>query len=110
MDTLTFEVVPTGWTGEEEAKEFTPFLIEVPVLNLDDIGPAARRAYWQVFHLLGSQGIEPEDFEVFQWSDTGRGRKVDRGGIVFRMIHSHTHGIDKDGNPYCVYCNERMEL
>jgi hypothetical protein len=72
---FTFEVVPV----REGA--FEPKLLDVPSLSGE--GFAARRAWWTVFHLLGPQGFEPEDFQVFEFSDEGgRGREVTSGGLA----------------------------
>lgn len=75
-DVFTFEVVPV-------ADGFVPFLLDVPTLL--GLEAAARRAYFSVMALLASQGLDVEDFEVYEWvgSDARgrRGRGVCSGGI-----------------------------
>jgi hypothetical protein len=84
MYRFTFEIIPAGWDGVRlEGLAFKPMLLDVPALGEADEDSAARRAYWQAFHLLGPRGIEPEEFEVFSWSESfGRGQRVGPGGLV----------------------------
>ena len=93
LKTHTFEIFPTGWNGSQtDNLPFQPMLMDIPVLSdssqdsdassLNE-NRAARRAWWQAFHLLGSQGIEPEGFTVYEYSESqGRGRLVTSGGFV----------------------------
>lgn len=84
----SFEVVPTGWTSGPWAT-FEPFLIDVPALAGDDPSRAARRAWWSAFHLLGANGVEPEQFEVFEYdAASGRGRLATSGGFVPEPVGS----------------------
>lgn len=58
---------------------FDPFIIDVPTMGGPEV--AARRAWWFVFHQLGPQGIEPEEFLVCEWINGNPGRLVDSGGF-----------------------------
>lgn len=73
VETFTFELVPV------EQGRFEPKLLDVPTLNGEDF--AARRAWWTAFHLLGPQGVEPEEFAVYEYDEDGRGREVRSGGF-----------------------------
>jgi hypothetical protein len=90
---ISFEVVPTGWEPSAVGDTpFVPFVLDVPVLDVkseeaDEYSAvenrAARRAWWSAFHLLGPNGIEPEDFEVFELVENdARGRQVTSGGFI----------------------------
>lgn len=61
---------------------FEPFILDVPTLSGVDF--AARRAYWQAFHLLGPRGVEPEEMLVCQWCEPAGvpGRAVGPGGFI----------------------------
>lgn len=74
VETYTFAVYPSDLSDR-----FDSFLIDVPTLS--GHGAAARRAWWQVFHLLGPRGIEPEDYSVCCWIDNAPGPLVTMGGI-----------------------------
>jgi hypothetical protein len=78
-----FEIIPTGWDREtREGLPFQPLVIEVPALTAGEEDRAARRAYFSAMALLASQGIDVDQFQVFQWSDeTGTGAEVGPGGI-----------------------------
>ena len=74
--TFTFAVYPASMV---DGDPFDSFLLDVPTLQGEE--QAARRAWWQVFHLLGSQGVEPEQFLVCCWRDNQPGPPVGSGGI-----------------------------
>lgn len=76
----TFAVYPASMV---DGDPFDSFLLEVPTLDRDDAAEdkAARRAWWTVFHQLGPQGIEPEEFNVCCWRDNAPGPLVLSGGI-----------------------------
>lgn len=70
-----FECVPTPDDGET----FAPFLLEFRTHQGD--AAAARRAWWAAFHRLGPRGFEPEDFEVYEYSEAfGRGARAASDG------------------------------
>lgn len=91
---FSFAVYPAGTDFVHPAPgegAFDPFVLDVPKLPLDGSQAAerqareaaARRAWWQAFHLLGPQGIEPEDFAVYELTGTGEnGRRVGSGGFI----------------------------
>ena len=83
LPTYLFEVVPTGTPAgflvSTDGFRFDPFVFEVPSLSGEDF--AARRAWWSAFHLLGPRGVEPEEFEVFEFAGETRGRRVGMGGF-----------------------------
>jgi hypothetical protein len=86
VTTYAFEVIPANWETGEPFR-FEPFLIDIPTAERsdDDHDRCARRAWWSVFHMLGPQGIEPEDFVVLEWDQelTGDPRRVvGSGGFV----------------------------
>ena len=69
-----FECVPS------KPGRFEPFVMSVPSAHGHD--RAARRAWWTAFHLLGAQGIDFDEFEVYEFDDEVRGRAVNRSGFV----------------------------
>jgi hypothetical protein len=74
---FTFEVLPMRGRGVDA------FLIDVPSLSGEEY--AARRAYWSAFHILGPQGLDPEDFTVRAYSEDAEpysGRLVGPGGFI----------------------------
>ena len=86
MHTYAFEIVPTGWTAEQPTAKlpFLPMVMDVPARedSEDEHQKAARRAYFQAFHTLGQQGIDIEDYEVFEYDGNQRGRPVGTTGIL----------------------------
>lgn len=91
MVTYSYEVVPTGWPnafpehGTLDDLLFDPFVMEVPGLDFTKVEEQrnARRAYFSAFTILGQQGVEPEEFQVFEWTESfGRGREVNREGLI----------------------------
>lgn len=75
LATFAFEVVPAG------TATFEPFALDVPSMSGE--GFAARRAWWSVFHLLGPQGIEPEEYVVRELLEGDvAGRLVTSGGFA----------------------------
>lgn len=79
VETFTFGVYPSALD-----ESFESFVIEVPSTQGEDA--AARRAWWQVFHLLGPRGFEPEEFTVCQWRDERLGRLVTAGGLTDYIV------------------------
>ncbi len=76
---FTFAVYPADYAADSGGS-FDSFLLEVPTLSGEDF--AARRAWWSAFHLLGPQGVEPEDFLVACWRNDAPGPAVGSGGII----------------------------
>jgi hypothetical protein len=78
MIRVSFEITPTV------AGTFAPFLLDVPKFESDDIGVAARRAYFSAMAHLASKGYDVEDFAVRCFDETTMtaGQKVGPGGVI----------------------------
>ena len=84
VQSYTFAVYPTALDDS-----FESFLMDVPTTQGED--PAARRAWWQAFHMLGRRGFEPEQFTVCAWHNNMPGRLVGSGGFT-DFTHAYSEG------------------